>query len=89
MKLRSLFLFGAGVATGLTIARKLSADDEDIVHGPQRTTSDQGPAIRAMSATTQRLSERATVLSLDAIRRARGAIRDRLGETTYDDAAWS
>jgi len=28
MKLRSLFLFGAGVATGLAIARKLTADDE-------------------------------------------------------------
>jgi hypothetical protein len=89
MKLRSLFLFGAGVATGLAIARKLSEDDENIAHGPQRTPSMANPAMRAMSATTQRLSERATVLSLDAIRRARGAIRDRLGESAYDDAAWS
>jgi hypothetical protein len=37
----------------------------------------------------QRLTDRATVSSLDAIRKARGAIRDRLGETDYDDAAWS
>jgi hypothetical protein len=89
MKLRSLFLFGAGVATGLTIAKKLSADDENIAHGPQRTTSNANPALRALSTGTQRLSDRATVLSLDAIRKARGAIRDRLGESTYDDAAWS
>jgi hypothetical protein len=89
MKLRSLFLFGAGVATGLAIANKLAADDENIAHGPQRTVSTANPAMRVMSATTQRLSERATVLSLDAIRKARGAIRDRLGESTYDDAAWS
>jgi hypothetical protein len=89
MKLRALFLFGAGVATGLAIARKLSEDDDAIAHGPQRATSSSSPAKRAMSATTQRLSDRATVLSLDAIRRARGAIRDRLGESTYDDAAWS
>ena len=89
MKLRSLFLFGAGVATGLAIAKKLSQDDDDIAHGPQRTASTTNPAMRAMSATTQRLSERATVLSLDAIRKARGAIRERLGESAYDDAAWS
>ena len=89
MKLRSLFLFGAGVAAGLAIANKLSEDDENVVHGPQRTASTTNPAMRALSTGTQRLSGRATVLSLDAIRKARGAIRDRLGEPTYDDAAWS
>ena len=89
MKLRSLILFGAGVATGVTVAKRLSADDEHIVHGPQRTRSTTNPALRALSTGTQRLSGRATVLSLDAIRKARGAIRDRLGESTYDDAAWS
>jgi hypothetical protein len=89
MKLRSLILFGAGVTTGLAIAKKLSQDDDDIVHGPHRTASNENPGLRVVSATTQRLSERATVMSLDAIRRARGAIRDRLGESVYDDAAWS
>jgi hypothetical protein len=89
MKLRSLFLFGAGIATGLAIAKKLSADDEDIVHGPQRTQTNTNPALRALSSGRQKLSDRATVLSLDAIRKARGAIRDRLGESSYDDAAWS
>jgi len=88
MKLRSLVLFGAGVATGLAIAKKLSADDEEIIHGPQRTQTSTNPALRALSTGTQRLSDRATVLSLDAIRKAREAIRDRLGESTYDDAAW-
>jgi hypothetical protein len=36
-----------------------------------------------------RLSDKATVLSLDAIRKARGVIRERLADSTYDDAAWS
>ena len=89
MKLRSLILFGAGIATGLAIARKLAADDENIVHGPQRTQTSANPALHALSSGTQKLSDRATVLSLDAIRKAREAIRDRLGESTYDDAAWS
>jgi hypothetical protein len=88
MKLRSLFLFGAGIATGLTIAKRFSRDDPEIVHGPQRATTG-GPAARALSTQMQRLTDRATVSSLDAIRKARGAIRDRLGETDYDDAAWS
>ena len=89
MKLRSLFLFGAGVATGLAIAKKLSEDDENVVRGPQRAAPARNPALRVLSTGTQRISDRATVLSLDAIRRARGAIRDRLGESSYDDAAWS
>jgi hypothetical protein len=88
MKLRSLILFGAGVATGLAIAKKLSADDADIVHGPQRVQAGN-PAIRVLSAGTQKLSDRATVVSLGAIRKAREAIRERLGENGYEDAAWS
>ena len=38
---------------------------------------------------TAAFSDRATVRSLDAIRRARVAIRDRLAEQGYDEAAWS
>jgi hypothetical protein len=86
MKLRSLFLFGAGIATGLTIAKRLSQDDPEIAHGPQRATSGN-PGVRALSTQMQRLTDRATVSSLDAIRKARGAIRDRLAETDNDDAA--
>ena len=90
MKLRSLFLFGAGIVTGLTIARKLSADDADIVHGPRESATPVNPALRVLSAQTARLGDVATVRSLDAIRRARGVIRDRLAESGYeDDAAWS
>ena len=88
MKLRSLVLFGAGVATGVAIMRRLTADDPDIAHGPQRR-ADANPALRALSAQTARLSDRATVLSLDAIRRARAALQERIGSDEFDDdAAW-
>jgi hypothetical protein len=89
MKLRSLFLFGAGVATGVAIMRRLTEDDPDVVHGAQRRT-DANPALRAISQQTARLSERATVLSLDAIRRARAALQERIGDSEYDDedVAW-
>jgi hypothetical protein len=87
MKLRSLFVFGAGVVTGLAIARKMNEDDPEVLHGPTRSEAPANPALRAVSEQAQRLGDRATVLSLDAIRKTRGAIRDRLGEG--DDAAWS
>jgi hypothetical protein len=88
MKLRSVVLFAAGVATGLAIARKLAEDDEAIVHGPQQVRIGN-PMLRAISGRTATISDRATVRSLDAIRRARLAIRDRMGEQGYDEAAWS
>jgi hypothetical protein len=88
MKLRTLFLFGAGVVAGFMLARKLSEDDPEVVHGPTRG-SVANPAMRLAGSQAQRLAGRATVLSLDAIRKARGAIRDRLGEDVYDDAAWT
>jgi hypothetical protein len=88
MKLRSLVLFGAGIAAGVAIMRRLTEDDPDIVHGPQRR-ADSNPALRALSEQTARLSDRATVLSLDAIRRARAALQDRIGASELDDdAAW-
>jgi hypothetical protein len=89
MKLRTLFLFGAGVVAGLMLARKMSRDDPDVVTGPTRSGSTANPAMRVVGSQAQRLADRATVLSLDAIRKARGAIRDRLGEDVYDDAAWT
>jgi len=90
VKLRSLFLFGAGIAVGVTVMRKLTEDDPDVARGPQRTATGN-PALRALSEQTVRLTDKATVLSLDAIRKARGAIRERLVEPGYDDddAAWS
>ena len=88
MKLRSLFLFGAGIAVGVTVMRKLTEDDPEVLHGPQRQSTGN-PTLRVLSEQTVRLSDKATVLSLDAIRKARGVIRDRLADSGYDDAAWS
>ena len=90
MKLRSLILFGAGIATGLASPRTAQRrTTRRSCTGPQRTSATTNPALRALSSGSQKLSDRATVMSLEAIRKARGRIRDRLGESTYDDAAWS
>jgi hypothetical protein len=89
MKLRSLLLFFAGIFVGLKIAEKLREDDPNVVHGPQRTRSDQRPALRLVSTQVHRLSDAATMKSLDAIRRLRGQIRDRLGNGDEDVAAWN
>jgi predicted dinucleotide-binding enzyme len=89
MKLRSFVLFGAGIMTGLAIARKLTEDDPEVVHGPTRSDGSANPAVRAVTSQAQRIADRATVASLDAIRRARGAIRDRLGDERYDEVSWN
>jgi hypothetical protein len=89
MRLRSLLLVAAGIGIGYTIAQKMHEDDPEVVRGPQRTTSGS-PGLRLVGDRAQRIADQAGVRSLDAIRRARGAIRTRLGEpSTYDDAAWS
>jgi hypothetical protein len=88
MKLRSLFLFGAGVITGLTIAKKLTEDDEDIARGPRHAARASAP-LSLITSQTQRMSDRATVASLDAIRRTREAIRERLRAQDLDDATWN
>jgi hypothetical protein len=89
MKLRSLFLVAAGIGIGYAVSKRLHADDPEVVHGPQRRGSgSQG--LQLVSGQAQRLADQASVRSLDAIRRARGAIRDRLGEPDrFDDAAWN
>jgi hypothetical protein len=90
MKLRSLVLFGAGIMTGLAVARKLTEDDPEVIHGPSRSDpSSTSPRIRIVTSQAQRLADRATVVSLGAIQRARGAIRDRLGEEPYDEVNWN
>jgi len=89
MKLRSLFLFGAGIVAGLMIARKMTQDDPDVVHGPTRADVSSSPTMRAVSTQAQRFADRATIASLGAIRRARVAIRDRLGDSEYDDVSWN
>ena len=87
MKLRSLFLLVAGVALGMKLAAKLREDDPNVLHGPRRTRSDQRPALQLVSGQVQRITDAATGKSLDAIRRVRSGIRDRLGED--DAAAWN
>lgn len=86
MKLRSLFPLAAGVALGMRLAAKLREDDPNVLHGPQRRRHDQRPGLRLVSSKVQRMTDAATGRSLDAIRRVRSEIRDRLGE---DTAAWN
>ncbi|HEX2423830.1 MAG TPA: hypothetical protein VHN56_11880 [Actinomycetota bacterium] len=89
MKLRTLILFGAGIMTGLAIARKMSEDDPEVQHGPTRSSESANPAVRAVTSQAQRVADRATVASLVAIKRARDALRERLAEEQYDDVNWN
>ena len=89
MRLRSLTLVAAGIAIGYSVSKRMRQDDPEVVRGPQPSSSGS-PALRLVSGQAQRLADQASVRSLGAIRRARGAIRNRLGETeTFDDAAWN
>ena len=89
MRLRSLTLVAAGIAIGYSVSQRMRQDDPEVVRGPQ-PKSPGSPALRLVSGQAQRLADQASVRSLGAIRRARGAIRNRLGETeTFDDAAWN
>ena len=89
MRLRSLLLVASGIAIGYTIAKKMREDDPVVVRGPQRTSAGS-PAMQLVSVQAQRIADRASVRSLEAIRRARGAIRTRMGESeTFDEAAWN
>ncbi|MEZ0235915.1 MAG: hypothetical protein ACAH81_13340 [Actinomycetota bacterium] len=89
MKLRSFVLVAAGIGIGYSIAQKMHEDDPEVVRGPQRKAAGS-PGLQLVTGQAQRIADQASVRSLDAIRRARGAIRTRLGETeTFDDAAWN
>jgi hypothetical protein len=89
VKLRSLLLLAAGVFLGMKLSEKLHEDDPNVLHGPQRARAESRPALRVVSARVQRLSDAAASRGLDAIRRLRGQLRDRLGETDDDVAAWN
>ena len=90
LKLRNLILVGAGIGIGYALSQKLHEDDPDVVHGPQRSTrSSSVPGMSLVKGQAARIGDQASVRSLEAIRRARGAIRDRLGESVDDDAAWN
>jgi hypothetical protein len=89
MKLRSLMLVAAGIGIGYSISRKMHEDDPEVVRGPQRKAAGS-PGLQLVTGQAQRIADQASMRSLDAIRRARGAIRTRLGETEdFDDAAWN
>jgi hypothetical protein len=88
MKLRTLLVFAAGIAAGLAIARKMREDDPVVLHGPAERAGSTNPALRLVGSAAQAVADRAGVASLDAIRRTRGAIRQRLGDDD-GDAAWS
>ena len=89
MKLRSLVLVAAGIGIGYSISQKMREDDPGVVRGPQRAAT-ASPGLQLVAGQAQRLADRASVRSLEAIRRARGAIRTRLGETeSFDEASWN
>jgi hypothetical protein len=88
MKLRTLILIALAVAAGYWLATKRHADDPNVVVGP-RDEAKGGSAGRFVSGQAQKLADQATAKSLDAIRRARGAIRERIGDTQRDEALWN
>jgi hypothetical protein len=88
MKLRSLFVFGAGVIAGMAVAKRMTEDDPEVLHGPSVAPSSANPALRVVANGAQKIADMAAVASLDAIRKARGAIRERLHEDDLDDTAW-
>jgi len=88
MKLRTVFVFAAGMAAGLALAHKMTEDDPEVLHGPSAAAT-SNPTLRIFASGAQKVADRAGVTSLDAIRLMRGKIRQRLGDDGYDEAAWS
>ena len=91
MKLRNLILIALGIFIGYKLAAKMREDDPSVVKGPQRRQEGSGSSrtARAVSSQAQRIAEQATTRSLDIIKRARGSLRDRMGEYESDDAVWN
>ncbi len=56
MKFRTLILFGAGIMTGLAIARKMREDDPEVLHGPTRSSESANPAVRAVTSQGARVA---------------------------------
>jgi hypothetical protein len=91
MKLRTLILIGLGIFIGYKLAAKMREDDPSVVKGPQRRQEGFGSSrtARTVSSQAQRFAEQATNRSMDIIKRARGSLRDRMGEYESDDAVWN
>ena len=88
MKIRNLLLLGIGIGIGYKLAAKMREDDPDVVAGPRRD-SNGSRTLRTVSAQAQRLGDQATTKSLHLIKRARGTLRERMGEHESDDAVWN
>ncbi len=88
MKIRNLLLLAIGIAIGYKLAAKMREDDPNVVAGPRRD-SNGSRTLRTVSAQAQRLGDQATTKSLDLIKRARGTLRDRMGDYESDDAVWN
>ena len=91
MKIRNLLLLGIGIGIGYKLAAKMREDDPGVVKGPQRRQEGLGSGRRGrmVSSQAQRIAEQATNQSMDIIKRARGSLRDRMGEYESDDAVWN
>jgi hypothetical protein len=88
VKVRNLLLLAIGIGLGYKFAAKMREDDPNVVAGPRRE-SNGGRTRRIVSAQAQRLGDQATTKSLDLIKRARGTLRDRMGDYESDDAVWN
>ena len=88
MRFRSFVLLGVGFVAGVAFARRMNADDPDVVHGPVSERAPANPAVRLATSQAQRLADRASEASLTAIRRTRTAIQGRLETYEDDDVAW-
>jgi hypothetical protein len=91
VKFRNLILIAIGIAIGYKLAAKMGEDDPSVVKGPQRRQEGFGSSrtVRTVSSQAQRIAEKATNKSLGIIKRARGSLRDRMGEYENDDAVWN
>jgi hypothetical protein len=88
MKLRYPILIAIGIFIGIRIASKMREDDPNVVTGPRDAGSNANQAARIVSTQAQRLADQAAGMSLEAIRKARGAIQARLADNG-SDAAWN
>jgi hypothetical protein len=88
VKFRNLFLLAVGVAIGYQLAAKMREEDPNVVRGPRRE-SGGSRTVRTVSVQAQKLADQAASKGLDAIKRARGSIRDRIVDYESDDAVWN
>ncbi len=86
MKIRGLLLLAGGIAIGYRLNQRLHEDDPDVLHAPP--SARRSPQLRPVNDQALRISDKATVLSLGAIRKTREAIQARLAAEP-DDAAWN